>query len=255
MLMLRHLRRSRLLDRHALETWSACAQGQRLLELEAQELQRLLPDVFGRHLLQLGNWAGGARLLQGAETLHRAVLGTINDGAVSAIVDPQHLPLPAKSVDAVILPHTLEFSASPHTVLREASRVLNDRGRLFILGFNPLGARAWRQRLGLRGKLFPPGAHFYGAHRVGDWLQLLDFEVSDLRRFGTGFPWLAPRSIVRPWALDDALALFADNYLLVARKRVLPVNLIGRAPRATVRPIVGVAAPNAQREGDTPHPP
>lgn len=249
MLMFRHFRRSRLLDRDALETWSASPQGQRLLELEAQELRRLWPDVFGRHLLQLGNWTGGAALLQGAETLHRAVLGTINDGAVSAIVDPQHLPLPEKSVDAVLLPHTLEFSESPHTVLRETARVLNDRGRLFILGFNPFGLRAWRQRLGLRGKVFPPGAHFYRAHRVGDWLQLLDFEVTEMRRFGSGFPWLAPRSVMWPWAVEDALALLADNYLVVARKRVLPINFIGRAQRAQVRPLVGVAAAGVRREG------
>lgn len=249
MLTFRHLRRGRVLDRHGLERWSQSASGQRLLALEVEELQRQLPDVFGRHLLQIGNWAGGAALLSGAETLHRAVLGTLNDGAAAAIIDPQHLPLPAKSVDAVLLPHTLEFCASPHAVLREASRVLNDRGKLFILGFSPFGLRAWRHRLGLRGKVFPPGAHFYGAQRLADWLQVLDFEVADLRRFGSSFPWLAPRSSMRPWAIEDLIAMLAENYLLVARKRVLPINFIGRAQRAQVRSLVGVASPAAQRQG------
>lgn len=249
MLTLRHLRRGRVLDRQSLACWSQSAPGQRLLDLEVGELQRQLPDVFGRHLLQIGNWAGGSALLQGAETLHRAVLGTLSEDGVSALIDPQHLPLPAKSIDAVLLPHTLEFCASPHAVLRETARVLNDRGKLFILGFNPLGARAWRNRLGLRGHLFPPGAHFYGAQRLADWLQVLDFEVADLRRFSPGFPWLAPRSSVRPYAIEDLIAMFAENYLLVARKRVLPINFIGRTQRAQVRSLVGVATPAAQRQG------
>ncbi len=248
MLELRHPHGARLLDRAALEQWMDSPQGMRLRALEAQELRRLVPDIFGRHLLQIGSWTLDASFLQGAETLHRAVLGTVTDGSAAAIVDPLQLPLPAKSIDAVIMPHTLEFSESPHAVLREAARVLNDRGRLFLLGFSPWGMRAWRNRLGLRGRSFPPHAHFYSAGRVGDWLQLLDFEIADLRRFGTGFPWLASRSSLQPWSPQALVAPLAEAYLLVARKRVLPINLVGRTQRAQVRPLVGVAAPAAQRQ-------
>src|SRR3546814_17811306 len=90
-------------------------------------------------------------------------LGTAIGGNASAVIDPEHLPLPARSVDALILPHTLEFSSSPHTVLRETARVLNDRGRLFVLGYSPWGWPAWRERLGLRPRGFPSGARFYRA--------------------------------------------------------------------------------------------
>lgn len=245
----RHPRGVRPFDRGTLERWAASPRGQRLLALEAAELRRLLPDVFGRHVLQVGSWLGGTGLLEGAETLHRAVLGTAQDGHAAAVVDPEHLPLPARSVDALILPHTIEFCASPHTVLREAARVLNDRGRLFLLGFSPWGLAAWRQRLGLRPRPFPPGARFYGASRVADWLQLLDFDVADVRRFGSGFPWLAPRSSAHPWTPGDLLAPFADNYLIVARRRVLPINFVGKAQRAQIKTLVGVAAPAAQRQG------
>ena len=36
--------------------------------------------------------------------------------------------------------------------------------------------------------------------------------------------------------------------MLVARKRVIPINFIGRAQRAQVKPLVGVTAPAAQSQ-------
>ncbi len=49
------------------------------------------------------------------------------------------------SIDLVFLPHTLEFSADPHQVLRETERVLIPEGRVIILGFNPLSSLGlWR---------------------------------------------------------------------------------------------------------------
>jgi SAM-dependent methyltransferase len=243
------LRNARRLDRQTLATWTQSPRAQRLLALEASELRRVLPEVFGRHVLQIGNWGGGDALIACAETLHHAVLGTVNDGCVGAVIEHDRLPLANSSVDAVVLPHTLEFARSPHPLLREVDRVLNDRGRLFVLGFSPWNPWAWRQRLGLRHRAFPASAHFYGAGRVADWLELLDFEIADLRRFSVGFPWLAPRSAGQSWSPGALLQPFAEAYLLVARKRVVPMNFVGRAQRAQIKPLVGVAAPAANRDG------
>ena len=236
------------LSRHSLELWLDSPRGRALLALEEAELKRVLPDVFGRHLLQIGDWGREAQLLASAETLHHAVLGGITNTGNAATIDPHNLPLANQSVDALLLPHTLEFSASPHTVLREASRVLNDRGRLFVLGFNPYSPWALRARLGLRYAAFPASARPVSNGRLTDWLQLLDFEVTELRRFGDGFPWLAPRSAGEPWNPGSLFAPFAQAYLLVAKKRVLPVSLIGRAPRAQVKSLVGMPAPAARRD-------
>jgi SAM-dependent methyltransferase len=205
------------------------------------------PEVFGRHVLQIGNWGRDAQLLAGAETVHRAVLGTVVDGDAAAIIEPEALPLGAKTVDAVLLPHTLEFARSPHNVLREANRVLNDRGRLFILGFNPWGSWALRNRLGLRYRAFPAGGHFHGVGRLCDWLELLDFEVTEVRRFGVGFPWFRPHTLGEPWNLASWLKPFSEAYLVIAKKRVIPVNLVGRAARAQIKSLVGLpVAPNAR---------
>lgn len=237
----------RPLDRHALDLWRASPRAVRLLELESAELARLLPDVFGRHVLQLGSWGTGGALVESAGTLHHAVLGTAGDGDVAAVIDPQRLPLMSKSVDAAVLPHTLEFVRSPHLVLREVDRVLNDRGRLFVLGFSPFGIWAWRSWLGLRHRAFPRGGRFYGAGRVQDWLELLDFEVTEVRRYSVGFPWLAPRSVGESWSPATLVLPFAEAYMVCARKRVLPMNFVGRVQRAQIKPLVGVGLPAAQR--------
>lgn len=230
---------SRPFNRYTLSLWLRSARGKRQLELERQELKRVLPEVFGRHMLQIGSWGRGDELLQSTETLHRAVIGTVSDFGAQALATPEQLPVASKSVDGVVLPHTLEFTHAPHNVLREAARVLTDRGRLFVVGFNPLGGWVMRQRLGLGYRAFPPPSSYYGIGRLQDWLELLDFEVAEVRRFGVGFPWLASRSQNQTWSLGSLLAPFAESYLLVAKKRVLPVNFVGRAQRAQVKPLIG----------------
>jgi hypothetical protein len=77
---------------------------------------------------------------------------------------------------------------------------------------------------------------------------LLDFDIVDVRRFGSGFPWMAPQSSMDPWTPGRLLAPLAESYLIVARRRVLPVNFVGKLQRAQVRSLVGATAPAVQRE-------
>jgi len=226
-------------DRQALNHWLASTRGKRMLALEQQELARVLPNLFGRHILQIGNWGAGEGLLASADMLHRAVLGTLGDDATKALTLPESLPILGKSVDAVLLPHTLEFSPSPHNLLREVDRILTDRGRLLILGFNPWSLWGLRRSLGIGARAFPPGARFYGTGRLGDWLELLGFEVSQLRRFGAGFPWNEPHTAGAGFTLTGVLRPLTEGYLIVAKKRVVPMSLVTRPPRAQVRPMVG----------------
>lgn len=233
------------LNRHALELWLRSPRGRRLLVLEERELKRVLPDLFGRHVLQVGSWGRGDQLLGSSEMLHRAVLGTVSDFGAAALSEPERLPIQEKSVDAVLLPHCLEFSRSPYPVLREVNRILSDRGRLVVLGFSPWSFWAWRQWLGLRYRAFPAGARFISLGRLGDWLELLDFEICEARRYGVGFPWTRPFS-------DEAGGLarwfrgWSEGYLVVAKKRVIPMTLLGRTQRAAVRSLIGgVTVPGA----------
>jgi len=227
-------------NRQALKAWLASPRGKRLLALEERELSRVLPSLFGRHCLQIGHWGNG-ELLSSVDMLHRAVLGTLLDGFgdAQAVTCLDHLPIKERSVDAVLLPHTLEFAPSPHNLLREVDRVLSDRGRLMILGFNPWSLWGLRRVLGLGARTFPPGARFHSTGRLGDWLELLDFEVAEVRRFGVGFPWTEARTAGEPFTLASVATPMAEAYLIVAKKRVIPMSLIARLPRAQIKPMVG----------------
>jgi SAM-dependent methyltransferase len=233
-------RGGRPFTRDALGLWLRSPRGLRLLQTEAREVKRVLPDIFGRCILQVGSWGRGDQLLEACETLHHAILGTVPDFGAGLVTEPERLPVADRAVDGVLLPHTLEFTRSPHNLLREASRILTDRGRLFVLGFNPWGTWGLRQRLGLRYRAFPPGARFYSVGRVCDWLELLDFEVTEVRRFGVGFPWHEPRSDGEAWSIGSVLGPLSEAYLVAAKKRVLPVNLVGRVARVQIKPLVGV---------------
>ena len=239
-------RGGRPFSRHSLALWLRSSRGRRLLELEEKEVRRVLPDVFGRHVLQIGSWGQGGQLIAASETLHSAVLGTIGGFGAQALIVPENLPVLSKSVDAVVLPHTLEFARSPQSVLREANRILTDRGRLFALGFNPWSVWGLRQALGLRYSAFPQGARFHGVGQMCDWLELLDLEVVEVRRYGAGFPWLEPRSDGDPFDIGTLAHPMAEAFLLVAKKRVIPVNRIGKVQRAQIKPLIGVPASEAR---------
>ena len=56
------------------------------------------------------------------------------------------LPIANGAVDAVVLPHTLEFETDPFAVVREADRVLAGEGHLIVLGFRPWSLWGFRSR-------------------------------------------------------------------------------------------------------------
>ena len=218
-------RRSRA--RHA---WRYSPRRHALEAMAEDVLARPLGDVFGRWCLQLG--ACERDLTERTATLRhvRCAPWTYRDGQL--VADDCMLPLASGSVDAVVLCFALEFSARPHRLVREANRVLNDRGILVVVGQSPHGLAALPRLLGMSGRALPAGTGLVRPGRLRDWLDLLDFEVEAHHGFGNGWPW---RGATR----GPVGRAMADCYALVARKRVLPLTPMRRplrAPRAAPAP-------------------
>jgi SAM-dependent methyltransferase len=148
---------------------------------EAVCLERLLADCFGHYVVQFGAQAQFADAVATCRFRQRVVLG---EGVDSGVADgagiralPFELPLDSASVDAVLLPHSLDFCAEAPLLLREVERVLIPEGRVILFCFNPLSSwglmRAWPRR---RQRRHVPwcGAQLT-PFRVGDWLRLLGF--------------------------------------------------------------------------------
>lgn len=235
-------------DARRLQDWLDGPLGQALLEAERAEVEQALERVFGVQCVQVGAWGRQDLFLAYARTQRQALLSPRGDVTVSARAHDDALPLQCSSVDALLLPHTLEYSADPHGVLREAERVLTGEGAVIILGFEPLGAWAARHRVSRGG--FPPDLErLLPERRVADWLKLLGFEVAPARRFLYTLPFSRlQRGRGRAWLERGGRLLWprlSAAYLLAARKHVYSVTPLRQRLRA--RPVViagGLAQPS-----------
>src|SRR5271166_6091293 len=112
-----------MLDNAPIE-WFDSPLGVRVIREETALARIALDDVFGFELLQLGAWGPGRHLLGAARTQHTTLLAPELAAGVSLCAPLVSLPFASDSIDAVVLPHTLERVEDPYAVLREAERVL-----------------------------------------------------------------------------------------------------------------------------------
>jgi SAM-dependent methyltransferase len=233
-----------------LHQWQHEPLGRALIQAEAQLLATTFDDVFGLELLQLGTWGAGRELLAPSRIRRQSVIAdsTEASGRGDLIARLAHLPINNASVDAVLLPHTLELTADPHAVLREADRVLVAEGQLIILGFRP--ASLWGVRAAASPAGFPPGLRrTLSASRVRDWLGLLSYEIVNVRRYLYRWPGdtrgtvesAIPSILYRRWFYPWPSAA----YVIKARKRVYTLTPIRPRLRERRRVFDGLAEPSA----------
>jgi SAM-dependent methyltransferase len=184
-----------------------------------------------------------------ARTQHRCCLApdASGPGAIRANFDA--LPIAGASVEAVLLPHTLEHAPHPHALLREVERVLVGEGHILVCGFNPLGPWGLRH-LVARGRFPPPATRLLSEGRLRDWLGLLGFEVTDARRYLFAPPWTKGISArTRAW-LESRGSTFAGPlsgaYLVKARKRVRGLTPIRPAWHNARAVVGGIAEPTSR---------
>jgi len=127
-------------DKALLAEWFSSNVGQRLLTVEKEILNLILPDMFGYHILQVGNLAK-TDYLQSSRIQHHitSILQDIerDESQQQFYCSKRALPIAADSIDVIVLPHILEFNSDPHQVLREMERILIGEGQVVITGFNP----------------------------------------------------------------------------------------------------------------------
>lgn len=162
--------------------WFSTPLGEALLDAEQQAINDAMQCLFGYHLLQLGV-SGQVDLTATSRISHRFVLHPYveTNARLGAVADFKRLPLPTEMLDAVLLHHVLDFSQSPHHLLREATRVVIPRGHLIIVGFNPWSLWGMCSRVA---QLFSSRARWRHQYlrlgRLLDWLKLLDVEPIEI---------------------------------------------------------------------------
>jgi|SRR5215469_15127872 len=228
----------------ALEDWWLNKTGAYLLKQERAALGTVLPTVFGYYLVQSGCWAQPGALLETSAIRTRVIVGDCGAAGTAVAGDPAYLPFASDSVDAVLLPHTLERVAEPEKVLREAERVLHGEGHVLVLGFHPWGPWGLRRFFGSR----PPwSGRFLTLWRLKIWLGVLGFEIVEMKQLLHRPPWRSRVLLLRSAFLDRlGWRLTAGAYLIVARKRVFGMTPL-RPQRSRRQPAFsGVAKPTTR---------
>lgn len=229
-----------------LRAWFDQPLGRSLQALEASRLRAILPQLYGSVAMQLGH-VGRMDLMDACIAPKRYVVDLPPFEAPSlttpvyAAVDA--LPFDTRSVDLALLPHTLEFAADPHQVLREVHRVLTPQGYVILFGFNPVSLWGlWRVALKYRGRM-PWCGHFIQLLRVKDWLKLLGFELVHGRMLYYRPPLGNEAFMDRLYFLDKIgdrwWPMAGAVYFVVAQKRVVAMTPL--RPTWRSRPMVGDA--------------
>ncbi len=231
------------------QQWQTGPLGRALIAAEAQLLATTFDDVFGQELLQLGSWGAGRELLAPSRIRRQSVISEPGNGSNSCdlVATLAHLPITSATVDAVLLPHTLEYAPDPYAVLREADRVLVAEGQLIVLGFRP--ASFWGVRSASSPGGYPPGLRRrLGCNRVRDWLGLLSYEIVSVQSYlyhlprtpRGGVESAIPRMLHRGWFYPWPAAA----YLVKARKRVYTLTPIRPRLRERMKVLGGLVEPS-----------
>jgi SAM-dependent methyltransferase len=226
--------------------WFAQSPGRSLLAVESHALRAVWPSLFSKVAVQLG-CAGPVDLLEACNAQVRTLLdlpGVPGAAATRVYGVPEQLPFDSRSVDLMLLPHTLEFSDDPHQVLREVSRALTPEGHVVILGFNPFSLWGMWRLLRRRRAGAPWNGHFLQLARIKDWLKLLDFDIARGSMLYYRPPLASETAMDRLRFLDKAgdrwWPMAGAVYLLVAKKRVVgmtPLRPEWRTTRAFGRAV------------------
>lgn len=233
----------------AFANWLDTELGQALLDAQRSVLDEVLPGIPGQRAVQVG-MGEQASLLRRCVMARRWYLGRRERAGTDAVALPAALPLAKRSLDLVLLHHSLDFEDHPHRVLSEAVSALQPGGAVVVVGFNPISLWGFSRLLRLASARMPWAARFIRPLRLNDWLALLNCEVEG---FESGFfapPVAAGKRRRLRWLERLGTRFWPQRggfYVLVARKRAVLVTPLETRPGAREPAPNVMALPMAQR--------
>jgi SAM-dependent methyltransferase len=235
----------------SLRHWYHSPLGRLLADVELSALAEQLPGLFGYHLMVVDPpWE--TCTLSDSRIPHHIVqrIEQVSGDDTGLVGYTDTWPVMTDTLDAIVLPHTLELSVNPHQLLREAERSLIPDGHLVIIGFNPWSLWGVRRMLTWGSRQMPWNARFRGLSRIKDWLSLLGFDIVHCRYLFQRPPIQNSRVLGRLQFLEPSRSngrmLLAGAYLLVARKRTVILTPL-KAVRNGRRRLFPVGVPTSSQ--------
>ncbi len=225
----------------AFSDWYQTPLGQLLAQAERRQMDELLPDLFGYHLLQMGVH-GSEVLCQASRISHQMRMETEPQLKAGIYAHASRLPYASESIDVCVVSHSLEFDEDPHAILREIDRILIPEGHVVVMGFNPVSfwglsriVRVWRKQL-------PWSGQFYRRARVKDWLSVLGFDCVNTSGVFYRPPVQHEKVMQKLEFLENHapkwMNFIAGVYVIVARKRTSTLTPIGPRWRTESKKII-----------------
>ncbi|WP_456373512.1 class I SAM-dependent methyltransferase [Thiolapillus sp.] len=238
----------------ALNRWFESNMGKMVLEHEREVLQQVVENLFGYYLLELSWLCNMPSYAQASPVRSFYRVSPCHDAESQLVAHPDAVPVAGDSIDAVVLPHTLDFAPDPRQVLREVERILIPEGRLIIAGFNPYSLWGLRRYLPGASRQLPWRGHFISARRLQDWVSLLGFDT--VQNYSLLFrpPWkkafLRQRFPRMDKLSQQYLPRFSGVYVMVAIKRVSTLTPVGMRWKLKSTPAGRPVQPVAHMPGE-----
>ncbi len=234
-----------------MDIWYQGIPGSLLFEAERAELDTLLPQYFGQHLLQVGG-PSEVFLFEKSPISHRVRLSpeyasVFRGPSVQGLF--HRMPFLPESIDVVLLPHVLEFVKTPELILQQLHDVMVPEGYLLLLGFNPSSLWGWVKWFTQR-KTLPWRGRFRSIAKVRQWLMHQGFEIVEQRTFFFRPPLTNKIGLRKLLFLEAIGRLFCSSfgavYLLVAKKRVAAMIPLKQQRSQKPAPVDGYLEPSAR---------
>ena len=209
--------------------WFDSILGVALHEAEEDVISTILPARYYDVVVEVG--PGRVSAFSGIQSERRVRVSPLSITSVPAGVAARlgQLPLMARSVDLVLLRHSLDFACDPRHVLREVVQIMAPEGLVVICGFNPLGLWGGAKMMG-RNQQVPWNGRYLSLRRLHDWLSLLQLRVIGGRGCFYRPPLQSSRWLERLGFMevmgDRWWPLLGGAYVVVARKRSASARLV-----------------------------
>lgn len=208
--------------------WFDSVLGVALHEAEENVISTILPARYYEVVVDVG--PGRMSAFSGIQSERRVCLAPPSTASTPEGVTArlEQLPLMARTVDLVLLRHSLDFAVDPRHALREVVQSMAPEGLVVICGFNRLGLWGATKMIS-RTKQIPWNGRYLSLGRLHDWLSLLQLKVVGGRTCFYRPPlqssrWLEGLDFMEAMG-DRWWPLLGGAYVVVARKRSASARL------------------------------